>query len=224
MLSASQEKLIRSLATKKGRRESGRCLVEGAKVIETAGTAVEFRFTREDTADFDRLVTTETPQDEAGVARIPEWSKEGIASKDTVIVLDGVQDPGNVGAMFRLCLGYGASLLLVESADPSSSKVIRSSVGAMFQVPWRTVPREDAVAEIHALARPVFRLEKRDGASNVSGLAVPSKIALVAGSEGSGISLPIDGTSVVIPHDAALESLNVGHAVAIALYARKNRE
>jgi len=99
MLSNAQEKLIRSLHRKKGREESGQCLVEGAKVIEAAGEAVDFTFTAEDTSEYAKLVTTETPQEVAAVARVPKWSDAEVADSPTLVVLDGVQDPGNVGAV-----------------------------------------------------------------------------------------------------------------------------
>jgi tRNA G18 (ribose-2'-O)-methylase SpoU len=66
----------------------------------------------------------------------------------------------------------------------------------------------------------VYRLERSEAKLTVSSLATTDRIILLAGSEGTGIHLPIEGTSVEIPHDPQLESLNVGHAVAIALYAR----
>ncbi len=216
MISKSQEKLIRSLQTKKGRTESGRCLVEGKKVIQTAGSAVEFTFTKDDTDEFEKLVTTESPSDIAGVARIPQWTAQDIASRDTIVVLDGVQDPGNVGAIMRLCLGFDASLILVESADPSAPKVVRASVGALFQIPWITVDRSLAPELIAALDRPVYRLEL--GGTNTT---IPTKPCIfVAGSEGHGITLNVVGTPLTLPHDPKLESLNVGHALAIILSKR----
>lgn len=220
MLSKAQEKLIRSLTSRKGRDKSGKCLVEGAKAIETAARAVEFTFNREDTAEFDSLVTTETPQDEAAVARIPKWSREDIDRSPTLIVLDGVQDPGNVGAALRLCLGFGASLILVESCDVASPKVIRSSAGAMFLVPWTRMTPVEATEYLSASGRDIFRLERRDGAKGPEALAKPKRIAVIAGNEGSGIRLPNAGTSIEIPHDERLESLNVTHALAISLYSR----
>ena len=220
MLTRAQEQLIRSLHTKKGRQKSGLCLVEGAKTIETAGDAIDFTFTKKDTPRFEKLSTTETPQDISAVARIPAWDKEALCRKPTIIVLDGVQDPGNVGAILRLCLGFESALVLVESADPSSPKVIRSSVGAVFQVPWMQVSRSDAEDVIAQLQRPVFRLEKRAGAKDISAFTTPPTAVLIAGSEGSGISLRTKGVSVVIPHLEDLESLNVGHAVAIGLFLR----
>lgn len=217
MLTRAQEKLILSLHTKKGRTKANRCLVEGGKVLETAGDAVDYTFTAHDTDRFEELVTTETPQQIAGVARIPEWSHDDIATRETIVVLDGVQDPGNVGSILRLCLGFDAALLLVESADVTSPKVVRSSVGALFQVPWQRVARADVDALIAALERPVFRLEKTLSAQPIAAFQSSERRILVAGSEGNGITLPIKGQSVYIQHNAQLESLNVGHAIAIAL-------
>lgn len=217
MISKTQEKLIKSLHTKKGRAKSGLCLVEGKKVIETAGDTIDFSFTDKDTEKFSTLVTTETPQDIAAVARTPKWSASDIASRDIIVVLDGVQDPGNVGSILRLCLGFEASLLLIESADVTSPKVIRSSVGAMFQVPWGTVSRSEAKMYFEDLDRDIYRLEKVKGAEDMSSAIVNLPILLIAGSEGTGIQLDGDWKSIFIKHNESLESLNVGHAVAIAL-------
>src|SRR5688572_28984119 len=136
MISHAQEKLIRSLKTKKGRRTSGLCLVEGKKLVEAAGKSVQFTFTSRDTKQFSKLVTTSTPQDIAAVAKLPVFDVEQVRDLETIVVLDGVQDPGNVGAAFRLCQAFGASLILVDSADATSPKVIRSSAGAIFHVHW----------------------------------------------------------------------------------------
>lgn len=221
MLTKEQEKLIRSLATKKGRESSGLCLVEGEKAIETAGSAVVTTFGPKDTPRFSQLVTTETPQARAAIARIPQWSPRDISGRDVIVVLDGVQDPGNVGSILRLCLGYDASLLLIESADVVSTKVIRSSVGTLFQVPWMRLGRADAVNTLMAFDRPVYRLEKTPEAKKFDPKKIKRPCLLIAGSEGSGIQLVIAGTSVAIPHSKKLESLNVGHALAITLFTVK---
>lgn len=218
MLSNAQEKLIRSLKTKKGRAKHGLCLVEGEKVIETAGDAVAFTFTREDFLDFSDLVTTETPQAVAGVAEIPSWTLDDVKGAKTILVLDGVQDPGNVGAILRLCLGFDGAVVLIDSVDVTNPKVVRSSVGALFQIPWVRVSREEAADLVGGLARPVYRLEcNGDPPESMT----EDEVVLVAGSEGNGIHLPVDGKAITIAHDPKLESLNVGHAVAIALAARR---
>jgi TrmH family RNA methyltransferase len=220
MLTRSQEKLIRSLKTKKGRQESGRCLVEGSKLIKEAGRFVDFQFGPEDTKEFAKLVSTETPQPVAAVAQIPEWDWPNLDERPTTVVLDNVQDPGNVGTIMRLCLGFNAGLVLVESADPSAPKVIRASAGAIFKLPWISVSRTEAEVQLDGDERPLFRLEKRPQGKDLRALVKPRQAILVAGSEGQGISLRVSGTSVAIKHESRLESLNVAAALAIALHAR----
>lgn len=223
MLTKVQEKFIRSLATKKGREISGTCLVEGKKTIETAGNAVEYTFSKKDSPRFAQLVTTKTPQELAAVAKIPQWNIRDIASRDIIVVLDGVQDPGNVGSILRLCLGYDASLVLIESADVTSPKVIRSSVGALFCVPWMYLARTDAINVLQKFDRVIYRLEKNNDINEkqceIKKLKKPC--ILIAGSEGSGIQLSILGQSVALLHSNKLESLNVGHALAITLYSMR---
>lgn len=218
MLSKNQEKIIKSLSTKKGREEHGLCLVEGHKVIELARDFIEYTFGQKDSPRFNSLVTTETPQSRAAVARIPRWDIKDITRCDVIVFLDGVQDPGNVGAIFRLCLGFDASLILIESADPANPKVIRSSVGALFQVPWIHVERMSVSHILSAVSRPIFRLEKKEKALEISQAHIKLPIVLVVGSEGRGIQENIVGTTLTIKHNQAIESLNVGHALAIALY------
>lgn len=222
MLSAAQEKLIRSLGTKKGRTESGLCLVEGAKNVKEASPFIDFTFSPEETRNFSKLVEVTTPQPIAAVARIPAHTKAEVAKSRYIVVLDGVQDPGNVGAILRLCLGFDASLVLIESADPSSPKVIRSSAGAFFQVPWIEISRPEAKEELLSFEIPVMRLENNGGSKKVkltySSLSkLPPKLLIIAGSEGQGIQLDIPGTSLEIPHSPKLESLNVSQAIAILL-------
>ncbi|MBU2566923.1 RNA methyltransferase [Patescibacteria group bacterium] len=219
MLSFNQEKLIRSLSNKKGRDKSGLCLVEGEKVIKTAGAGVNYTFTKKDTKDFDKLVTTETPQKIAAVASIPKWTFDDIKSNKIIIVLDGVQDPGNVGSILRLCLGFNASLILIDSVDVTNPKTIRSSVGAMFQVPWIHITNKESSKLLKDLKMPIYRLEKKKGAIDIKKAKPKKPLILIAGSEGRGIQSKIKGTSIFINHNNDLESLNVGHSIAIALYS-----
>lgn len=227
MLSKAKEKLISELHTKKGRDKLGLCLVEGHKPITTAGKSLKFTFKRSDTDRFDKLVTTETPQDIAGVAQIPKWSLEDVKKSPTIVVLDGVQDPGNIGSILRLCLGFNASLILVDSADVTNPKVIRASTGTMFQVPWIQIKRTKAQEIITNINQPIYRLElKRDSKILNQKImsSLESKLTIIAGSEGSGITLKTPGTSLVIPHSLKLESLNVTHALAIFLHSRHSRK
>lgn len=211
-----------SLETKKGREKSGLCLVEGPKMIETAGDAVQEIFHINDLGGrtFGKIATTDTPQEVVGIAKIPVYTIEQIKKSKTIVLLDRVQDPGNVGAILRLCLGFDATMVLVESADPTSTKVIRASAGGIFHVPWMETDPSRARDLLKDLARPIYRLEKRSGSKSESVLATDQPIVLIIGNEGSGISITSEGTSVVIDHNPKLESLNVATATAIALHER----
>ncbi|MBI1908191.1 RNA methyltransferase [Candidatus Uhrbacteria bacterium] len=216
MLSKAQERILRDVQTKKGRKERGLFLIEGEKFVREAKHLVEFTFTPRDTNQFREYVTTETPQSMAAVARIPEFSLEDVLAYDTVVVLDGVQDPGNVGTVLRACLGFRAALILVESADPTNPKVVRASTSALLKTPWVEMKRAEAEEFFAAHPRTTYRLEVRGDAIAPDAIAA-GKMYLVAGNEGSGISLDVPGTSVRIAHDKALESLNVAVATSIVL-------
>jgi TrmH family RNA methyltransferase len=220
VLGKPQERILRELQTKKGREERGMFIIEGEKFVKDAGDLVEFTFGPKDTNQFREYVSTETPQTVAAVARIPKWTREDLQKYPTIVVLDGVQDPGNVGTILRACLGFRASLILIESADPTNPKTVRSSASAILRVPWVTVPRGEAEEYIVSLARPIYRLELTHHTILPKDIA-SGDVVLIAGSEGQGIRLDIEGTSVKIPQQRALESLNVAMAVGMVLYERE---
>lgn len=220
MLTRNQEKEIRKLNSKNYREKSGLCLVEGKKCIQTAGDSIQYTFTKDDTDIFNEIVTTQTPQDIAGVAKIPTFILEKVLKMDQVIILDNIQDPGNMGSIIRLALGFNAGIILHNSADPTNSKVIRSSVGAIFQVPWIKMNKKEINNFLEKNSRTILKLEKRKNSiplSTIKSSELKNSIIIV-GSEGSGIQLDIPGTSISIPHNDKLESLNVTHALAIVLY------
>ncbi len=219
-LTKAQERLLAALQTKKGRLERGMFIVEGAKFVHDVADLVVFRFTPSDTPRFREFIATETPQDMAAVVRTPSFTLADVARKSTVVVLDGVQDPGNVGTILRACLGFRAGLILVESSDTTNPKTVRSSVAAVLRVPAVVVARGQIAQALKDLDRPIYRLELGKQTIEVANLPKNEHLTLIAGSEGQGIRLDVPGVSVKIPHDRALESLNVGVAVSIALYER----
>lgn len=219
MLSKTQEKLIKSLHTKKGRLKNRRCLVEGKKNIEMAKNFIDFEFSDQDSKNFNKLVTTQTPQEAAAVAKIPKFSEQEIQKAQTIVVLDNVQDPGNVGSILRLCLGFNASLVLIDSADVTNPKVIRSSAGAVFQTPWIEISRKNFEHKMCSNTRKIYRLESGNTNSKTpQAVSKKEKIMIIVGSEGQGISLKTKGQTITIPHNPKLESLNVTHALAILCY------
>jgi len=219
MLSKAQEKLIKSTHTNKGREKSGLVLIESEKVLKEARDHVELLFDETDSDHFKDLVTTVSPQMKAGLAKLPEWSLKDCLKKKTVIVLDHIQDPGNLGTILRSALGFDASLILVECADIGNPKVIRSSVGSLFNVPWVRMSRVEAETWLEEDERPTYRLELAPDAIDIAQL--PNKaVTIIAGSEGSGIKLETKAPSVKISHNNKLESLNVAVAVSLVLGSR----
>ncbi len=218
MLSKTQQKLVTELVhSKKARRESGLFLIEGAKFVRDAKQHLQFSFTDKDVQNFRDLISTETPQSVAGVAKIPDWTLKDVLQKKVIVVLDGLQDPGNVGTILRACLAFNASLILIEAADPTNPKAVRASAAAILQTPWIEIGRLDAEKALEDIGRSIYRLELRPGAISIKDVKEES-LVLIAGNEGKGIKLSIAGQSVAIPQSEALESLNVATAVSIALY------
>ncbi|MFA5946081.1 MAG: RNA methyltransferase [Patescibacteria group bacterium] len=219
MITKAQEKLIQELVSnKKTRRERGMFLIEGAKFVKDAKKYLEFSFTSKDSYNFRDLISTETPQSVAGVARIPQFTIENVAKCKVIVVLDNVQDPGNVGTIMRACLAFDAGLILVDSADPTNPKSVRASAAAILKTPWIETGKFEAVEMIAGLDRPVYKLELRAGAKPIN--EIPKKpLVLIAGNEGRGVTLEIpDALSTYIPQNVELESLNVAMATTIALY------
>lgn len=197
-------------------------VIEGDKFVREASKHVEFTFTANDTGAYAELMSTVAPQTKAAVARIPSWRTDEVLAKDIVVVLDNVQDPGNVGTILRACLGFGASLILVESTDITNPKVVRASTSALLRVPWVEMKRDEAEAFFVQHPRTTYRLEVRGDALAPEDVMRES-LYLVAGNEGAGISLNLRGRAVHIPHDKALESLNVAIATSIVLYTLQQK-
>jgi RNA methyltransferase, TrmH family len=218
-LTPAQQRLLLNLQKRKERERLGLCIVEGEKFTHDVREFVEFSFTDKDTPIFREIITTENPQRSAAVARVPQWTSEDVFACQTVLVLDGVQDPGNVGTLLRLALGFDAGMILVESAEVSNPKTVRASAGALFYAPWITVGREEVEGMLEEAGWPVYRLELRKGAVS-PGEMTDGPLILIVGSEGKGIKIGAKGTSVAVRHNPQLESLNVAVATGIVLHER----
>ncbi len=164
---------------------------------------------------FDFVSDTKHPQKLLGLFERPQASAAAIlARRDTVAVaLDAVQDPGNVGTIVRLAAAFDAAgvLLLPGCADAFGPKAIRSSAGAILNVPVATVTAWDLISS----GLPLF-------AADATGAAVepPSSGAvLVFGNEGAGVSEELlrHATPIAIPMSGRVESLNVASSAAILL-------
>ena len=164
---------------------------------------------------FDAVSATRTPQDLIGLFERPRHAASEILSSGQapVVVLDAVQDPGNVGTIVRLAAAFDCSgvILLHGCADAYSPKALRASVGAILNVP---------VAQ--ATAREVLDSRLPLFAADTAGTPIdpPAReAAFVFGSEGGGVSQELlrAATPIRIPMSARVESLNVAASAAILL-------
>jgi TrmH family RNA methyltransferase len=201
------------------REHAGEIVIEGPKPVADAVAAGWKPLARiERGVDFtpelfDALAETKTPQNVLALFERPHASAaEILARRDTVAVaLDGVQDPGNVGTIVRLAAAFDAAgvLLLPGCADAFGPKAIRSSAGAILNVPIANVTARELRG--HTLIVADMHGESVDP---------PARDAvLVFGSEGAGVSDEIRSAAraISIPMSDRVESLNVAASAAILL-------
>lgn len=169
--------------------------------------------------EFAEFAGTVTPQGILAVADIPSWSLED-AQTPNLVVLDAVQDPGNVGTLIRAAeaLGAGAVVCLPGTADAWSPKTVRAASGSSFRLPVvdATVPDVVDWCEKHGSSL----LAAASGGEPAHRDRASGGIALVLGNEGAGVSAEVleAADSVVgIPLFAGTDSLNVAIAGAILM-------
>ena len=138
------------------------------------------------------------------------------------LVLDGVQDPGNVGTIWRTADAFGADgvLLCNGCADPWNPKTVRASMGAVFRLPVYEGTLEDAARRLSAASIPLYAAALAENTEDIRGVAL-RKAAVVIGSEGRGVSgeaLLLCQKTVRIPMRARCESLNAAVAASVVLW------
>lgn len=246
VLSPAVKKFL-PLLTEKGRYKESRFLIEGAKnvadVVEVSPeiihtvlvaegfenpelkAALDYRRVRTQVvtaAELAALSGTETPQGVVAVANFgalrPDWVKI-----NTVTLLDGVQDPGNLGAILRTsaALGMEAVVLGKGTCDPYNPKVVRASAAALLRLPLET--GEDLAAKIHFLRTKGFTIVATSPHAKVTleQSKLRRKVALLFGNEGGGVgeNLIDQADEVVrIPMKGKVESLNVAVAHGLLTY------
>jgi TrmH family RNA methyltransferase len=178
--------------------------------------------------EFASASDTDTPQGILAIAEVPRLTFASLPSTESfrLVVLDAIQDPGNVGTILRTAaaLGAAATVALPGTVDLWNAKVVRSSMGAHFHHPafactWSELmtflaDRETTLWGADADGEALDSiLEKRS--------AVPRRLALAVGNEGSGLSAQTRDRAdklVALPIGTAVESLNVAVATGIILY------
>ncbi|MES1259533.1 MAG: RNA methyltransferase, partial [Gemmatimonadota bacterium] len=242
---------IRDLHRRKGRERRNLALAEGIRLVEEMlatgaackGVAVSpalegtprgarlrqrlaaAGFPVEEISDVELtdVAATEHPQGVVAVYQAKSWSLDDCAAvaRHPLVILDGVQDPGNVGTIARTAVAFGASGLvaLPGTADLTNPKAVRGAMGALFRLPHCHAGDDDTLAMMARRGIALWAMAMDGEVLDHGAPATP--VALLLGNEGAGVRTELLQRAtrrVTIPIDAAAESLNVAVAAAIALH------
>jgi RNA methyltransferase, TrmH family len=228
----------------------GDCAIEGVRIIEEAvRSGLKFRaiFFRNSASNvsgrllpqmaanvetvllpdklFDSSVPSETPQGVAALVRCKQFSLPDVLAKapmGPLLVIVGVQDPGNLGTILRSAEAFGAGGVLLGEGTASAfnSKAIRASAGSVFRLPLAKTILREALPQMKAqglrLVATSSHKSKPLGEGDLSG-----SLVIFIGSEGAGLPRELLSQMdevVAIPHSTIVESLNAGVAASIVLY------
>ena len=168
------------------------------------------------------VADTQSPQGIAFICKGKALSVPGRLTGGRYLLLDGVQDPGNVGTIWRTADAFGTDgLLLCEGcADPWNPKTVRATMGAVFRLPVYECALETAAERLAAAGLPLYAAALRDDTADVRELDL-GRCAVAIGSEGRGVSqrtLELCERTVKIPMSSRCESLNAAVAAAVVLW------
>ena len=171
-----------------------------------------------DKATIESLSDVKTPQ---GVCVMLEYTQNIVnIPQKNFLVLDGLQDPGNVGTLIRTALASGFNdVYLVDSVKETNSKMIRSSAGAVFNLNLYSMNRADFT--VFAKKNNLILLKTDMTGENIFTYKPEGSVGVVIGNEGNGVSAEISEIckqKVSIPMNKGIESLNAGVSGAIIMY------
>jgi TrmH family RNA methyltransferase len=185
---------------------------------------------------FDGAVPSDSPQGVAALVRLKEFSLDDLLERTQVgpiIVVAGLQDPGNLGTILRSAEAFGSAGVMLGEGTVSSfnSKVVRASAGSVFRLPVVAAKKvggmEASLGKFREHGIRLLATSSHKGTPiDQANLKEPS--AIFVGSEGSGLPrhmMALMDETLAIPHTAQVESLNAGVAGSILLYesARQKR-
>ena len=165
------------------------------------------------------LSPMEAPQGALFLGRLPEQTE--FVPKKGMLILDGIQDPGNVGTILRTADAMDVPVVLLEGcADPWSWKVIRATMGAAFRVPVVQAGWEEVRDKCRQAGIPIGVTALSERAVDIRSADL-SEMALVIGSEGRGVRKEVLENAdheLIIPMNPHCESLNAAIAAAIVMW------
>jgi TrmH family RNA methyltransferase len=178
----------------------------------------------------DELLTsalaTETPQAIAALVETPDWTWERVGGGDLgaslIVVLAGLQDPGNMGTILRSAEAFGATgvVCLPGTVNAWNPKAVRASAGSVFRIPLLSVSVEECFERLQNAGVKILTTAIH-GAKEAAHVELAGAVAIVIGNEGNGVPEEIaelaDG-AITIPCPGPVESLNAAVAASVLLY------
>lgn len=231
------------LKTSKGRKKAQAYLIEGEHLIQEAisaeipleriivSEAYELApeieqahpVTELSRALFEELSMTLSPQGIIGIVSQVPTDQEWIPQGSRYILLDGVQDPGNLGTIIRTAdaANYDGVILGSGTVDVYNDKVIRSTQGSLWHLPIINMPLQEAIPKLQDNGVQVVATSLNDQSISYKDLNSQDKLAFVLGNEGAGVSqeiVELSDKTVYIPMPGRSESLNVAIAGGILMF------
>jgi len=173
-------------------------------------------------------LSTESPQPIAALVEPPDWTWAHIISSlrktpPLLLVLAGIQDPGNLGTILRSAEAFGADgvLCLPGTVSPWNPKAVRASAGSIFRLPLQASSEKACFDSLREAGIRIFTSAVRGVAQPANLVDLTEPVALLIGNEGNGVTAELakqaDGT-ITIPCPGPVESLNASIAASVLLY------
>ncbi len=180
---------------------------------------------------FKKLSDTRTPQGIMAVVKQPRYDAEEIlkGDKKLFLVLEGIQDPGNLGTMVRTGEAAGAAAIIMDrdTADIFSPKVVRATMGSIYRMPCiYTDDLQGTVKDMKEKGIKIYAADLR-GEKYYHETEYEDRTAFLIGNEGNGLSsemLSLSDIRIKIPMKGKTESLNAAVAAAILMYSYTTKE
>ena len=228
------------LSSRAERRKTGLFVADGTKLLEEAvkywpglQTVILSDGVEAEIPDHVRVVRVpedvmasvspmEAPQGALFLGKLPEQTE--FEPKKGMLILDGIQDPGNLGTILRTADAMDVPVVLLDGcADPFSWKVIRSTMGAAFRTPVVQATWEEVLTRCREAGIPIGVTALSDRAVDIRSAEL-RQMALVIGSEGRGVRKEVlenADRELIIPMNPHCESLNAAIAAAIVMWEIK---
>jgi RNA methyltransferase, TrmH family len=175
----------------------------------------------------DAALTTETPQPVAALVEAPDWTWAHVFGSHhgrtaLIVILAGLQDPGNFGTILRSAEAFGATgvVSLPGTVSAWNPKTVRASAGSVFRVPLITASERDCLENLHEAGVKILATTVL-AAQPVNLVEMNGPVAVIIGNEGNGIADDLAekaDTKITIPCPGPVESLNAAVAASVLLY------